>query len=97
LVTFCDPADVRKVVLEEPPGNLALEDAKVVAARRALFGAWEGNWVAYNTAHDLTLPGARGPKLAFLMYPQAEVAGARLDCLDPDTFKYTITATELPA
>ena len=92
-----DPADVRKVVLEEPPGNLALEDAKVVAARRALFGAWEGNWVAYNTAHDLTLPGARGPKLAFLMYPQAEVAGARLDCLDPDTFKYTITATELPA
>jgi transglutaminase-like putative cysteine protease len=92
-----DPADVRKVVLEEPPGNLALDDAKVTAARRALFGAWEGNWVAYNVAHDLALPGARGPKLAFLMYPQAEVGGTRLDCLEPDTFAYTITATELPA
>jgi hypothetical protein len=33
-----DPADVRKVVLEEPPGNLALTDQKVVAARRALLG-----------------------------------------------------------
>ena len=29
-----DPADVRKVVLEEPPGNLPLSDAKVAAARR---------------------------------------------------------------
>jgi transglutaminase-like putative cysteine protease len=92
-----DPADVRKVVLEEPPGNLAVGDAKVVAARNALFGAWEGNWLAYNFAHDLALPGANGPKLEFLMYPQAETAAARLDCLDPDTFKYTIKATEVTA
>jgi transglutaminase-like putative cysteine protease len=92
-----DPADVRKVVLEEPPGKLALDDAKVVAARRALFGAWEGNWMAYNVAHDLTLPGAKGHKVEFLMYPQAETAAGRLDCLDPDTFKYTITAKELTA
>ena len=28
-----DPADVRKVALEEPPGQLALSDPKVVAAR----------------------------------------------------------------
>ena len=92
-----DPADVRKVVLEEPPGKLAIDDAKVVAARRALFGAWEGNWLAYNVAHDLTLPGAKGPKLEFLMYPQAETAAGRLDCLDPDTFRYTIRAKELTA
>ncbi len=45
-----DPADVRKVVLEEPPGKLTLDDPKVVAARKALFGSWEGNWFAYNTA-----------------------------------------------
>jgi transglutaminase-like putative cysteine protease len=90
-----DPADVRKVVLEEPPGNLAMDDAKVVAAHAALFGAWEGNWLAYNFAHDVTLPGAKGPKLGFLMYPQAETAAARLDCLDADRFKYTITASEL--
>ncbi len=90
-----DPADVRKVVLEEPPANLDLKDPKVVAARAALFGAWEGNWLAYNFAHDVTLPGAKGPTLEFLMYPQAETAAGRLDCLDPDTFKYTITSKEV--
>lgn len=95
--TAVDPADVRKVVLEEPPGKNALDDAKVVAARKALFGSWEGNWLAYNDGHDIALPGSNGPKLGFLMYPQAEVAGLRLDCLDPDTFKYTITATEVSA
>jgi hypothetical protein len=31
------------------------------------------------------------------MYPQAETVASRLDCLDPDTFKYTITAKELTA
>jgi len=92
-----DPADVRKVVLEEPPGNLAINDPKVVAARKTLFGAWEGNWLAYNFAHDVALPGSNGPKLGFLMYPQAETASMRLDCLDPDTFKYTIKSKELTA
>ena len=29
------------------------------------------------------------------MYPQAEVGGTRLDSLDPEHFKYTITAREL--
>lgn len=92
-----DPADVRKVVLEEPPGNLAIDNPKVVDARKALLGAWEGNWLAYNFAHDVALPGSSGPKLGFLMYPQAECGPNRLDCLDPDTFKYTITAKELTA
>lgn len=92
-----DPADVRKVALEEPPGHLAMDDPKVAAARKTLFGAWETNWLAYNFAHDLALPGSAGGKLGFLMYPQAETAGLRLDCLDPDSFKYTIRAKELPA
>ena len=92
-----DPADVRKVALEEPPANLKIDDPKVVAARYALFGAWETNWLAYNFAHDVALPGSTGPKLGFLMYPQAETASLRLDCLDPDTFKYTITSKELGA
>ena len=92
-----DPADVRKVVLEEPPGQLALSDPKVVAARKTLFGAWEMNWLAYNFAHDIDLPGASGPKVGFLMYPQAEVGGERLDSLEPDTFKYVITAKEIAA
>jgi transglutaminase-like putative cysteine protease len=90
-----DPADVRKVILEEPPANLAINDPKVAAARKALFGAWEGNWLAYNFAHDIVLPGAKGPAVEFLMYPQAETVSGRLDCLDPDNFKYTLTAKEV--
>ena len=92
-----DPADVRKVVLEEPPGNLGKDDDKVLQARKTLLGAWEGNWVAYNFAHDIALPGSAGPKVPFLMYPQAETAAGRLDCLDPDSVKYTITAREITA
>ncbi len=45
-----DPADVRKVALEEPPANLKIDDPRVVAARKALFGSWETNWLAYNFA-----------------------------------------------
>jgi transglutaminase-like putative cysteine protease len=90
-----DPADVRKVMLEEPPTNLALDDPKVVAARNTLFGAWEGNWLAYNFAHDVALPGSTGPRMGFLMYPQGETSNARLDCLDADNFKYIIKSKEL--
>jgi len=87
-----DPADVRKVVLEEPPGKLAIGDPKVVAARRRLFGSWEMNWLAYNMGHDIALPNSGGPKVPYLMYPNGETGGARLDQLDPDAFKYTLTA-----
>ncbi len=89
-----DPADVRKVVLEEPPGNRPLEDDMVKKARARLFGSWEMNWMAYNFAHDVALPGSNGAPVAFFMYPQAETADGRLDSLDPDNFKYEITATE---
>ena len=91
-----DPADVRKVVLEEP-GRLAIHDAKVVAARKRLFGGWEMNWLAYNMAHDIELPHSRGPKLPYFMYPNGESGGQRLDSLDPDSFKYTITSRETTA
>jgi hypothetical protein len=74
-----------------------MDDAKVVAARRALFGSWETNWLAYNFAHDVELPGSQGQKLAFLMYPQAETAAGRVDCLDADNFTYTIVAHEVTA
>jgi hypothetical protein len=29
------------------------------------------------------------------MYPQAETSEGRLDCLDPDGFRYEITAREI--
>ncbi len=90
-----DPADVRKVVLEEPPGNRPLDDDMVKKARARLFGSWEMNWIAYNFAHDVALPGSSGAPVGFLMYPQAETPIGRLDCLDPDNFKYEITSKEL--
>lgn len=87
-----DPADVRKVILEEPPGNLQVTDAKVKLAREKLFGAWEMNWLAYNYSHDLKLPNSKGAPLGFLMYPQVETASARKDPYDPDNSKYIINA-----
>jgi transglutaminase-like putative cysteine protease len=90
-----DPADVRKVALEEPPGHLALTDEKVHSARTRLFGSWEMNWIAFNHAHDVVLPKSKRGPLGFFMYPQAETANGRLDSLDPDAFKYEITAREV--
>ncbi len=90
-----DPADVRKVVLEEPPGNRALSDDMVAKARARLFGSWEMNWMAYNFAHDVALPGSSGPAIPFFMYPQAETANGRVDSLDPESFRYEITAKEI--
>jgi transglutaminase-like putative cysteine protease len=91
-----DPADVRKVVLEEPPGNRPLDDEMVKKARARLFGSWEMNWMAYNFAHDVALPGSSGAPIGFLMYPQAETTNGRLDSLDPEGFKYEITSREVP-
>src|SRR5262249_33858577 len=90
-----DPADVRKVALEEPPGNPGVSDERVKAARERLFGSWEMNWVAFNTAHDVALPGSTRGTLPFFMYPQGETGKGRLDSLDPDNFKYSITVKEV--
>jgi transglutaminase-like putative cysteine protease len=90
-----DPADVRKVVLEEPPGTLKLNDEMVSKARTRLFGSWEMNWMGYNYAHDVALPDSTGQPLVYFMYPQAETADGRLDPFDPDNFKYEITVKEM--
>lgn len=89
-----DPADVAKVALEEQPGGLPKDAPKVRAARAMLFGAWEGNWMAYNTAADVRLPGS-DKTLGFFMYPQGETAQGRLDSLDPAHFAYRITSRKL--
>ena len=89
-----DPADVRKVILEEP-SNLTIDDPKVIAIRDYLFGNWEMNWMAYNYGHDIALPGSKlgkNGKVSFLMYPQGETKSGRLDALDPVNFKYKITS-----
>ncbi len=90
-----DPADVRKVVLEEKTAPTNLADPLVPPVRAKLFGAWEMNWLAYNDAHDVKLPGSSGDMLAFLMYPQAESGGNRVNPYAPDDFKYKLTAKEI--
>ena len=92
-----DPADVRKVVLEERAQPTTLSDPVVPPVREKLFGAWEMNWVAYNDAADVKLPGSDGASASFLMYPQAETGAGRVDSLDPDGFRYRITSRELSA
>lgn len=92
-----DPADVRKVVLEEPPKTLTLSSPEVMDVREALFGAAEGNWVALNHGHDVVLPGSDGMPVGFLMYPQAEIDDVRQDELDPEAFAYEITVEDVSA
>ncbi len=93
-----DPADVAKVMRLETAEWIKDTRHPVVApVNKALFGGWEGNWLAWNMAHDLALPGAEGPKLGFLMYPVCETAGERLDSYSPDAFRYQITAREITA
>jgi len=93
--TPMDAADVRKVMLEEPPKNLPADDSKVSAARAALIGGCEGNWIVFNSAHDLSLPGSAGAPVGFLMCPEGEVGGVRLDCLEPAQFHYRIETREI--
>jgi len=91
-----DPADVDKVMRQETAEWIKDAGHPLVApVRKALFGGWEGNWMAYSNAVDVTLPGASGDTLPFLMYPQAQSGSKRYDAYDPDNFKYTITAHEI--
>ena len=87
-----DPADVRKVVLEE---NVPIDSDKVKALRERLFGNWEMNWVGFNYARDFTLPEQKHGPIGFLMYPYAETADSSKDFLDSETFHYTITSKEI--
>ena len=93
-----DPADVAKVMREETGSWIkSTQDPLVAPVYRGLYGGWEGNWVGYNMAHDVVLPGSRLGKLGFLMYPVAEDQQGRFDSYSPDDFKYQITARELKA
>lgn len=88
-----DPADVLKVMRAETDTWITdPADPLVAPVNAALHGNWEGNWVAFNTASDVTLPGAEGA-LPFLMYPQGLTDQGRLDELDAKAFAYQMTAT----
>lgn len=93
-----DPADVAKVMRQETGEWIRTVQHPVVQpVYRGLFGGWEANWVGFNTAHDVRLPGSRLEPLGFLMYPVAEDKQGRFDSYAPDDFRYQITARELKA
>ncbi len=94
-----DPADVLKVMRQETANWIKdVRHPLVAPVNAALFGRWEGNWVGWNTGHDITLPGSAAKStLPFLMYPNGENDSGRFDELAPDAFRYTISAKELRA
>jgi transglutaminase-like putative cysteine protease len=93
-----DPADVRKVVLEEEKDRvLPLDDPRVRLARQKLFGSWEMNWLAFNTAGDTKLAPETVKALGHFMYPYAEGAKGPLDYYDPQNFQYRMRAREVKA
>jgi transglutaminase-like putative cysteine protease len=92
-----DPADVRKVVLEEEGKIIPIDHPKVLQARAKLFGYWEMNWVGFNTANDVQLPPPPEESLNFFMYPCAQTADGKPDSLDPQSFRYKMTSREITA
>jgi len=91
-----DPADVAKVMrLETSEWLKSTAHPVVQPIYRGLMGGWEGNWLGWNTAHDVSLPGSKEGALGFFMYPVAENEQGRFDSYAPDSFKYQITAREI--
>jgi len=90
-----DPADVAKVMRQETPDWLRSPEHPVVnPVYKGLFGGWEGNWMGFNTAHDVLLPQFSRKRISFLMYPVAEDEEGRLDSYSPDDFQYRIMSQE---
>ncbi|HEX4712843.1 transglutaminase-like domain-containing protein [Phenylobacterium sp.] len=94
-----DPADVLKVMRQERPEWIRdVRHPLIAPVNKALFGSWEGNWVGWNTAHDIRLPGSgAAAALPFLMYPQGQDDRGRFDELAPESFRYSISAREVTA
>ncbi len=85
-----DPSDVRKSIHEE---RLTGSDSRLPVLRKLLFGVWEANWVALNSALDVRLPGSNERALPFLILPQAIAASERFDSNDANRFTYTVSAS----
>jgi transglutaminase-like putative cysteine protease len=86
-----DPADVRKLILEE---NLTLDHPKVKLIKEYLFENWDAHWIAFNHAIDFQVePPLKSVKsINEFMYPIAEVDGELWDKIDLtfEKSKYTV-------
>ncbi|WP_328803787.1 transglutaminase-like domain-containing protein [Paracoccus xiamenensis] len=92
-----DPADVLKVMRAETDRWIKdPSDPLVAPVNAALFGSWEGNWIGFNHASDVTLAGTtQAAPLPFLMYPQGQASGRSFDELNAKAFTYEMTAEEV--
>ena len=73
------------------------DDDMVKNARARLFGSWEMNWMAYNFAHDVALPGSNGAPSASSCIRRRKQPTADSTASIPDDFKYEITSKEITA
>ncbi len=83
-----DPADVRKVILEE---KLTIADAKINKLKSKFFGYWEGNWTIFNYGRDFVIPHAqKDVQVNYFMYPLLVSKSSSPDGMDPKEVSYTI-------
>lgn len=59
-------------------------------------GGWEGNWLAYNDAQDVRLPGSAQASVPSLTHPpKSENAQGMLDSLDAENVRHPIKSVRL--
>ena len=89
------PTSAKVMRLETPTGSRirGTRSRRRCTARCSAAGKATG-W-ATTSRTTSRCPARADAKVAFLMYPQAETRGERVDSLDPDTFKYKITMREI--
>ncbi len=84
-----DPADVLKAMLKR---DLGPDDPETKRLRDYYWGAVDPYRIRLSYGRDIILnPPHNGGPVNYLMYPFAQVGDITLDCLDPETFRYTIT------
>ena len=64
----------------------------MVSDRR--FGSWDMRWVAFNSMQDVVLPGSTTGAVRHFMHPQGETGQRRIDSLNAEAFRYSITVRE---
>ena len=88
------PGRLRRCAKGRARRAVSLDSDKVKAPRERLFASSEMNWVRFNYAGDLTLPGRKDGRSAFLCNPTPN-PGRHRDSLDPTSFAYAISSKEI--
>lgn len=86
-----DPSDVRRAIAFE---GLSDQDSRLNSLRRVLFGVWEMNWIAFNVGSNVRLP-EHGETVPFLLLPQIQLGGKKLENAGTRTLPYRISARQV--